>query len=240
MQQRKTVTLAEAALLTGKDKSTISKKLTHKDETKRIVGYKNNDDAWEIDVASLSSHYKIPTDNLNILEERGNNDSILNQPLNSIPRNTSFNSDSTHEIIELRAEVKFLHQQIQDNENRLNDKNKVIEDLREDRDHWKDSTKQAQETLAQQTRLLEHHQNKTPVEATEKPSEAQESDLATQDTTNDSKPPHGFLKQLYISSLAFIVMIMIFIGIGYATKSYWLPSEHWLYSLLSTSEELQE
>jgi len=214
MQPRKTVSLAEAALLTGKDKSTISKRLIHKDESKRIVGHKDNNDAWIINIASLSTHYKIPTENLNKLEDKLATDSIVNSPLNSPPRNSEFNSNSTHEIIELRAEVKFLHKQVEQNEEQAKDTKKTIEDLRNDRDHWKDSAKQAQETVTRQTYLLEHHQQDKQ-ESILKPVESEKEDLATE-------PPESKLKPLYDVIWAFIIA-MIAVALVLSTKDYWLP-----------------
>jgi len=210
MQPRKDVSLSEAAKLTGKDKSTISKRLAHKDERKRIVGYKDKNDAWVISIASLCTHYKIPTENLNKIEQDNATPAILNSPLNSTPRNSEFNSNSTPEIIELRAEVKFLNKQVELQDEQLKDTKKTAEDLRNDRDHWKDSAKQAQETVTRQTYLLEHHQK-----ATETPVETQEDDLSSQGYKNDSM---GFYELL----TAFIVLLAV-VTVIIMTREMWIP-----------------
>ena len=114
----------------------------------------------------------------------------------------------------LQVEVEFLRE-------RLEDKEKVIEDLRNDRDHWKDNSQQAQDIIAQQTRLLEHHQDRTSSEATEKPIEGQESDLASQGHKNASKPSYDLLK-LFMAVVIGILLVLV-------TKDYWLPiTQSWI------------
>lgn len=210
MQPRINVSLAEAATLTGKDKSTISKRLSHKDESKRIVGYKDDNDIWVINIASLSAHYQIPTENVNKLEQNKATPAIVNSQLDSTSRNSKINSGSTPEIIELRAEVKFLNKQVELQEEQLNDTRKTTEDLRNDRDNWKDSAKQAQETVTRQTYLLEHHR-----EATEKPAEQQKIDLPKQPHKNPSIP----FKSTLWAFMAMILAILLVLS----TKSFWLP-----------------
>lgn len=119
MQPQINVSLLDAAILTGRDKSTIQKRLTHKDENKRIIGEKNDNGEWVINLASLCQHYKVPKENIEKLENKNATLSIERNTENSTPSNTEVNTNSTHEIIELRAEVKFLNQRLQDKEDEI-------------------------------------------------------------------------------------------------------------------------
>lgn len=151
------VSLQGAAILTGKDKSTIQKRLTHKDKNKRIIGEKGEDGEWKINFASLDQHYKITPDNVKRFEEYQNRNStpiIEFNSDNSIPRNSEFNTNSTHEIIELKAEVRVLQE-------RIKDKDDAIHDLKKDKENLQVQVTDFSETIRRQTLILTD-QRETP------------------------------------------------------------------------------
>jgi hypothetical protein len=154
------VSLQGAAILTGKDKSTIQKRLTHKDEKKRIIGEKDSEGEWKINFASLAQHYNIPTENIEKFEEYQNRNST--QPLNfngenSTPRNSEFNTNSTHEFIELKAKVTVL-------EERIKDKDEAIQDLKKDKENLQNQVNDFSDTIRRQTLMLTDQREKTAPE----------------------------------------------------------------------------
>jgi excisionase family DNA binding protein len=113
-------TLGEAAKATGKSKATISKAI----KSGRISASKNDSGTFRIDPSELHRVYP-----LNVYTEQ-----------NETPVNTQHNLQETGDIKELRARLEAAYE-------RLTDRDAVIEDLREDRDKWR---QQATALLADQ------------------------------------------------------------------------------------------
>lgn len=116
-------TLGSAAKATGKSKATISKAL----KSGRISGYKGDDGMFHIDPAELHRVYPPVSQG----EHK--------ETLESLPKDTHTNT--LFRELEVRLEAA---------QQRLNDKDDIIEDLREDRDRWRQ----------QATSLLENKQPK--------------------------------------------------------------------------------
>lgn len=103
-------TLGSAAKATGKSKATISKAL----KSGRISGHKGDDGVFHIDPAELHRVYPpIPQ-------------SEHNETLEGLPKSTNTN------IL-----VRELEMRLEAAQQRLTDKDGVIDDLREDRDRWR-------------------------------------------------------------------------------------------------------
>lgn len=113
-------TLGEAAKATGKSKATISKAI----KSGRISALKDDSGTFSIDPSELHRVYP-----LNVHHEH--KETLVN---------TKDNPQETGEIRELRARLEAAYE-------RLSDRDAVIEDLREDRDKWR---QQATALLADQ------------------------------------------------------------------------------------------
>lgn len=139
-------------------------------------------------------------------------DFILDETTDTTNKNNYRRLETTNTTIKnnaLQIKVDALEQQVVD-------KNNVIEDLRGDRDNWKDSAKQAQETITRQTYLLEHYQ-KPP----DKLPDEQESLPLGNHTKNASTP-------FYELITAFIVLVAV-ITLIVMTRDVWTPLvESWI------------
>lgn len=120
----KVYTLGAAAKATGKSKATISKAL----KSGRISGYKGDDGVFHIDPSEL--HRVYPPISLDEHEET---------------------PDSEPESISTKMLVRELEMRLEAAQQRLTDKDGVIDDLREDRDRWRQ----------QATSLLEDKRHKS-------------------------------------------------------------------------------
>jgi len=107
-------TLGEAAKATGKSKAAISRAI--KDH--RVSAQRQDDGSFKIDPAEL--HRVYPP----VAAERDN------KRVTSTTDATPVNPDATGEIRELRAKLDAASE-------RLAEKDTLIADLREDRDHWR-------------------------------------------------------------------------------------------------------
>lgn len=107
-------TLGEAAKATGKSKAAISRAI----KTHRISAQRRDDGSFEIDPAEL--HRVYPP----VAAEQDNEQST------AIATATVVNPDATGELRELRARLEAAN-------DRLVEKDALIEDLRSDRDHWR-------------------------------------------------------------------------------------------------------
>lgn len=103
-------TLGEAAKATGKSKATISKAI----KTGRISALKGDDGVFKIDPSELHRVYQ-PTVNL---------------PPKTLTNETEVNTNNDSRIKELEARLEAARERIQD-------KDSVISDLRDDRDRWR-------------------------------------------------------------------------------------------------------
>lgn len=103
-------TLGEAAKATGKSKATLSKAI----KSGRISAQKDENGTFRIDPSELHRVYP-----LTVSENR-----------NAPPISTPEKPESTGLIRELQARLEAAQE-------RLTDKESVIEDLREDRDKWR-------------------------------------------------------------------------------------------------------
>ena len=56
-----TISLKEAAALTGKTKATILNRINHKTSNKRLPAVRDSKDQWQIQVCDLEKHYKLNT-----------------------------------------------------------------------------------------------------------------------------------------------------------------------------------
>lgn len=103
-------TLGEAAKATGKSKATISKAI----KSGRISAQKDESGVFHIAPSELHRVY---------------------------PLNVSLEAKETHtstpENTELLAEIRELRTRLEAASDRLNDKDNIISDLREDRDKWR-------------------------------------------------------------------------------------------------------
>lgn len=112
-------------------------------------------------------------------------DATLQQNIKTPPENTN-----------LQVEVDFLKEQ-------LTDKKQTIDDLRKDRDEWKEQAKRL---------ALTYQPN---AQATEKPAEGKESFLASQGSKNLSITLYDLLWAFIIAFLCVALVVV--------TKGYWLP-----------------
>ena len=103
-------TLGSAAKAVGKSKATISKAL----KSGRISGHKDDSGVFHIDPAELHRVYPL----------------ISQSERKETPENLPETSDTDMLVRELELRLDAAQQ-------RLNDKNDVIGDLREDRDRWR-------------------------------------------------------------------------------------------------------
>ena len=117
-------TLGAAAKATGKSKATISKAL----KSGRISGRKDDDGVFHIDPSELHRVYP----------------SISQSEREETPESEPENTHTNTLVRELETRLEAAQQ-------RLNDKNEVIDDLREDRDRWRQ----------QATSLLEDKRSRT-------------------------------------------------------------------------------
>lgn len=117
-------TLGEAAKATGKSKATISKAI----KSGRISAVKDESGTFHIDPAEVHRVYA-PT---------------VSQKQNETPLRSVVNTENDGHIRELKMRLESAH-------DRLNDKEAVIADLREDRDKWRQ----------QATALLTDQRNKS-------------------------------------------------------------------------------
>jgi hypothetical protein len=107
-------TLGEAAKATGKSKAAISRAI----KTHRISAQRQDDGSFKIDPAEL--HRVYPP----VAAEQDNERST------SVAIATPVNPDATGEIRELKAKLEAATE-------RLSEKDVLIADLRQDRDHWR-------------------------------------------------------------------------------------------------------
>ena len=103
-------TLGSAAKATGKSKATISKAL----KSGRISGYKGDDGVFNIDPAELHRVYP----------------PISQGERKETPENETGNAHTNMLVRELEMRLEAVQQ-------RLTDRDGVIDDLREDRDRWR-------------------------------------------------------------------------------------------------------
>ena len=103
-------TLGEAAKATGKSKATISKAIKYG----RISAKKNDSGAFQIDPSELHRVYPV-----NVESEQKHT-----------PKLTQVNSEDAGLVRELQARLEAAHE-------RLSDKDSMIDDLKEDRDKWR-------------------------------------------------------------------------------------------------------
>jgi len=157
MQQamkRDNVTLAEAAEITGKSKSTISKRLVHKDLNKRPVAEKNADGEWQINLHSLMTQYKVNPDKIKILEEIDATGATVHEIKNETPFNSEFNTGNSNDLKDLQHKVEIQAKDLQHFEEKLADKDKTIEEIKADkrkveaeRDEYKEESKTKNQAL---------------------------------------------------------------------------------------------
>ena len=192
-------TLGQAEKATGKAKTTIQRAI----EKGKISALRNDNGHYDIDPSDLHRIYPLVT-------AKRNSDTIT--------RNAT---QPTQQSDVTPIENKMLQTHIDLLQEQLEDKNKTINDLRHQRDDLSQKLDVVHETLSQQTRLLEHHQDKTSPEATEKPIEGQESYLASQSHKNASKLSYDRLK-LFMAVVIGILLVLV-------TKDYWLPiTQSWI------------
>jgi len=146
------VGLTEAAKLTGKSPSTITRRSNHKDIRKRI-SFTNNDNGDRVyDVAELERVFgklgkQLEIDNATVQkEESASRRNNLQQQLKKMHE---------HEVALLREQNALLHEQ--------------FKDIQKDRDEWRNQAKQ-------HSLLIEDHRTreielKDKLKATEKPKE---------------------------------------------------------------------
>jgi len=115
-------------------------------------------------------------------------------------KHTMVENATPNEIGVLHVETNLLREII-------DSKDKVIEDLRNQRDDLSHKLDTAQETVTRQTYLLEHHQK-----ATEKPPEAQEGEIGIRRLQNR----RNGLVLAFIALLAIIIVIVM-------TRGMWTP-----------------
>lgn len=104
-------TLGTAAKATGKSKATISKAL----KSGRISGYKGDDGVFHIDPSELHRVY----------------------PPTSPSEHKETPDSESENISTAQMLVRELETRLEAAQQRLNDKDGVIDDLREDRDRWR-------------------------------------------------------------------------------------------------------
>lgn len=108
-----TLSLKQAADAVGKTKPTILKKL----QKGEIIGKKNHKNEWVVNVASLCQSYKMLPEFLEKHETVNSSRTVKSETVG----NTQGNDNLTHEIIELRRDVKALEQRIEDKEETIKD-----------------------------------------------------------------------------------------------------------------------
>lgn len=118
-------------------------------------------------------------------------------------KHTMVENETPNEIGALHVETNLLREII-------DSKDKVIEDLRNQRDDLSHKLDTAQETVTRQTYLLEHHQK-----ATDKPPEAQKGEMGSQDYKTERVSLYGLV-------LAFIALLVIIVVIV-MTRGMWTP-----------------
>jgi S-adenosylmethionine synthetase len=139
MEAAKTLTLKEAATVTGTTKPTILKAI-NKD---RVQANKNHKGEWVVNIASLSQSYNF-VPNFEELLETGKH------KLNANPEtgvNTKVNTQNESEIIELQVQTKLLQE-------RINDKDEMIQTLKQDKDGLQRQIESFTETITKQTMLI--------------------------------------------------------------------------------------
>jgi septal ring factor EnvC (AmiA/AmiB activator) len=126
MQQRETVTLLEAATITGKNKSTISKRLAHKDLNKRPVAEKDVNGEWKINLHSLMQQYKVPMEKIKLLEEADATGAIVK----TIENSTEGNTNNTDKIKDLEKELALTSKDLEHAKEKLKDRDETITELK--------------------------------------------------------------------------------------------------------------
>ncbi|MEO0684186.1 MAG: hypothetical protein AAFY76_03830 [Cyanobacteria bacterium J06649_11] len=129
--------LTEAAKLTGKSASTITRRSNHKDQKKRLSFTTNDDGERQYDVAELERVFG------NLVIPDSNNDAPVQKSKNAIERNNlheDLKAAHEREIALLREQNALLQAQVQD--------------AQKDRDEWRSEAKQ-------RTLQIEDHRNKT-------------------------------------------------------------------------------
>lgn len=112
MKTKTKFTLGEAATITNKSKPTISRDL----KSGKLSGIKQDNGQWSIDLSELERVYELTE------QDQSTKRSVKH----SMKQNETFREtphETLNELIELRVKVKLL-------EERLNNENKTIEDLR--------------------------------------------------------------------------------------------------------------
>ena len=107
-----TLSLKQAAEATGRTKPTILKAI----QNGKVIANKRPDGQWLINTASLAQSYDFIQ---SFMDVHSSSRSSSTEP----PRTTQFNDTISHEIIELRAEVRLLSE-------RLNDRNEQVCELK--------------------------------------------------------------------------------------------------------------
>ena len=139
MKQLETLSLKEAAEAVGKTKPTILKKIQKGD----IMGVKDEKKEWRVNFASLNQNYKILPEWIENYETGSSSQTSSNETL----RNTKGNDNLTGEIMALRVKVE-----VQDE--RLKDKDGIIQSLKDDKQELQNQTNKYLETISNQTMLI--------------------------------------------------------------------------------------
>ena len=159
------VGLTEAAKLTGKAPSTITRRSNHRDPKKRL-GFSRNDDGEKVyDVGELERVFG----RLQVPDERPNDNTSARTGTNANQSN-----DLQQELnAALEAQNTLLHQQIALLQKQLGT-------TREDLEHWRDMAQS-------QTRMLEDHRSRAAERLKKKRENQQDADASPPQQTKPAK-----------------------------------------------------
>ncbi len=140
-----TLSLKQAADATGKNKTTILKAINKG----TVIAEKNEKGEWKVNIASLSQSYKVDPDKI----EKKTTVNGQRTAENATSVNTEVNTNSTHEIIELRAELKFKNEL-------LKERDSTIQQLRQNEQELKTEKTRFVDMLEKKDNLLTFYQEK--------------------------------------------------------------------------------
>lgn len=148
------ISLSDAVQATEKDRTSIFRKLTHKDPNKRLIGKKDGDGKWLVLLNSLTQYYQVTPEGIKFLENKFAMEAMQQEPLQNAMTHTLSNTKSNSENTDLTTKIQLLEQDLEHKKEIITEKQSRIEELQTDKATLGKRLEEVNASLDNQTRLL--------------------------------------------------------------------------------------